>query len=64
MNQESVSCQSLGLEKMGLCCSGVREGLWKLVAFELVSERFNGHSKDIGMCEKLFGKQQIGFSLG
>lgn len=39
MNQESVSCQSLGLEKLDLCCSVVREGLWKLVAIELVSER-------------------------
>lgn len=64
MNQESVSFQSLGLEKVGLCCSGVREGLWKLVAFELVSERFNRHSEDIGICEKLFWKQQIRFSLG
>lgn len=64
MNQESVSFQSLGLEKVGLCCSGVREGLWKLVAFELVSEKFNRHSEDIGICEKLFWKQQIRFSLG
>lgn len=32
MHQESVSSQFLGLVKEGHCSSGVREGLWKLVA--------------------------------
>lgn len=38
MNQVSVFSQSLGLEKEAHCCFGVREGLWKLLAFELVKD--------------------------
>lgn len=42
-----VYSESLGLKKEGHCWFGVREGLWKMVSFELISEGFNRHSEGI-----------------
>lgn len=53
MNQELTYLVPGSGGKKGYCWSGVREGLWKLVAFALANEEFRKYSKDSKTSGKL-----------